>query len=118
MPIRTSWTTLDNHYDNRDNGALSKLDVSSNKLSGRHAKDRKYAYDYSGLRALMKSITHLKELNIASNNILAEGAVVVAEDTKDNGALSKLDIQNNNIDEERKAEIQQICDSKSVTCLL
>ena len=35
-----------------------------------------------------------------------------------NGALSKLDIQNNDIDEERKAEIQQTCDLKSITCLL
>ena len=38
----------------------------------------------------MKSIAHLKELNIASSKLSAEEAGIVAEEIKDNGALSKL----------------------------
>ena len=67
--------------------------------------------------------THMVEANFSNKELGSTGAQILASFIgrkffQDNGALSKLDIQNNVIDEERKAEIQQTCDSKSITCLL
>ena len=81
-----------------------------------------------GLQLIMKEHKTLQSLcGIASDATGADlsglgmdtaDAAVLAEDIQDKGALSKLDIQTNNIDEARKAKIQQTCDSKSITCLL
>ena len=60
----------------------------------------------------------ITELDLSGKSLGVEGALVLATYMEDNGALSKLDIQNNSADEASKAKIQQICDSKSITCLL
>ena len=81
--------TAPNIHDNRDKGALSKFDVSSNEICGLDEYgDGKY--DTSGLSALAKAISNLKELNISNNYLKAEGAAIVAPALKDNGALSSL----------------------------
>ena len=72
-----------------DNGALSKFDVSSNQICGLD-EDGDGEYDASGLRALMESVSNLKELNISNNYLKAEGAAIVAPALEDNGELSKL----------------------------
>ena len=89
MAPRIPRTAPDIH-DNRDNRAMSILDVSSNNICGID----KYGYgtyDSSGLAALVKSISKLKELNISNNCLKAEGAAILAQALdEDNGALSKF----------------------------
>ena len=48
------------------------------------------AYDSSGLIALAKSISNLKELNISSNLLKAEGARILAPAIKATGSLVSL----------------------------
>ena len=57
-----------------------------------------------------------KHLGVSGAMILA--AFISGKYFQDNGALSKLDICNNKIGQEQEAEIRQICDSKSITCML
>ena len=85
-----------------DSGALAKLDISSNQICGVYLEDgtfgdEKGAYDTSGLEALAKAIGNLKELNIASNLIKAEGAKILAPAIQDNGALVSLNLANNKL---------------------
>ena len=79
-------------HTTRGSGALSKLDISQNALCPEVMKDGKWTMDYSGLTPLVKSMVNLKELNISSSNLRAEGARILAEDIKDMGALSKLKV--------------------------
>jgi hypothetical protein len=79
-----------------DNGALSSLDLSSCKLTrgtfhGRnggmnpHEFDSNYDTDMSGVTALanaIKDMGAMTSLNLASNNLWAEGAKIVAEAIK------------------------------------
>jgi Ran GTPase-activating protein (RanGAP) involved in mRNA processing and transport len=80
----------------RGSGALSKLDISGNQICGLN-KYGNGTYDTSGLAALAKSIGNLKELNISSNCLKAEGAKVLAPALQDSGSLSKLDLSGNDI---------------------
>ena len=85
-----------------DNGALAKLDISSNQICGVFLEydtwgEEKGTYDASGLEALAKAIGNLKEFNISSNLIKAEGAKILAPAIQDNGALASLDLSNNEI---------------------
>ena len=68
---------------------LSKFDVSSNQICGLD-EDGDGEYDASGLTALMKSVSNLKELNISNNYLEAEGAAIVAPALEDNGTLAKF----------------------------
>jgi len=68
---------------------MSILDVSSNQICGLN-KRWEGTYDLSGLAALVKSISNLKELNISNNCFKAEGAAILASALKDKGALSKF----------------------------
>ena len=80
-------------------GALAKLDISSNQTCGIFLIRgvELGTYDASGLEALAKAIGKLKELNISSNLIKAEGAKILASAIQDNGALAKLDLSNNQL---------------------
>ena len=65
----------------------------------------------------------MTEADFSDKHLGVSGAIILAafmscKKVKDNGALSKLDISDSRIDEQRKTEIRQICDSKSITCLL
>ena len=82
-----------------DSGALAKLDISSNRICGVYiiSGTEFGTYDASGLEALAKAINNLKELNISSNLIKAEGAKILAPAIQDMGALAKLDISSNQI---------------------
>jgi hypothetical protein len=73
----------------RGSGALSKLDISGNQICGLN-KYGNGTYDTSGLAALAKSIGNLKELNISSNCLKAEGARILAPALQDSRSLSKL----------------------------
>ena len=94
MVSRTSGTTPDIH-DNRDNGALSELDLSKNNLRS------------EGLSAVSEALksTAIKQLNIANNNLTYNqqtkkdmaGVIKFAEDMKDMGALVNLNISNNRL---------------------
>ena len=75
---------------------MSKLDVSSNEICGKD-KWGNGKYDPTGLTALMKAISKLKELNISNNLLGAEGAAIVAPALEDNGALVNLNVSNNGL---------------------
>ena len=94
MTSRTSRTTP-NPHDNRDNGALSKFDISSNEILS------------EGLIAIAEVLntTAITDLNIAGNNIAynsewdksEDGINKLATVLEDNGAMSILDVSNNRI---------------------
>jgi hypothetical protein len=110
--LRTSGDILDIN----DSGSLSKLDLSKNNLQSEGLSTVSEAlkstsikqlniadnqicgldkwgdgtYDTAGLAALTKSIGNLKELNISSNHLKAEGARVLAPAIDANGSLSSL----------------------------
>jgi hypothetical protein len=75
------------------NGSLSRLDVSRNHLCGVYIDedgDEQGTYDATGLTALAKSISNLKELSIPGNWLKAEGAKVLARAIEASRPLSKL----------------------------
>ena len=97
---------------------MSKVDISKNCIC---PFIRPGKQDWSGIAALaemLKGNISITDLNIAQNQIISEGCSILAPAIQDNWTLSKLDIQNNSITKAGKAKIQQICDSKSITCLL
>ena len=75
---------------------MSILDVSSNEICG-VGESRCGTHDLSGLAALMKSISNLKELNISSNGLQAKGAAILVPVLEDKGAMSILNVSKNNI---------------------
>jgi Ran GTPase-activating protein (RanGAP) involved in mRNA processing and transport len=84
------------------NGALTKLDISANWLCGIDPRGYGWgqgpdSHSTSGLAALAKSITHIKELNISGNCLDVEGTTILTEAIKDNGALTVLSLQNNTL---------------------
>ena len=97
-------------------GALSELDLSKNDLGS------------AGLSAVSEALksASIKQLNIAENILTKNqdfrndmsGVIKFAEDMKDMGSLSELDISNNRIGSEQEAKIKQICAGKSIKCTL
>ena len=83
-----------------DTGSLSRLDVSENCLCGvftdRSGREEG-SYDTSGLIALAKSISNLKELNISSNLLKAEGARTLAPAIEAMGSLVSLNLAENGL---------------------
>jgi Ran GTPase-activating protein (RanGAP) involved in mRNA processing and transport len=74
--------------DVQDSEALVKLDISGNRLCGVFRGGG--TYDASGLAALSKSISNLKELNISDNFLKDEGAKILAPAIEDSRAMAKL----------------------------
>ena len=96
MAPRIPRTAPDIH-GNRDNGALSKFDISNNDIVSYEGGGK---YNFDGLRALavaLRSMSSLLELSIASNNLQVEGAQILVPVLQDNGVMSILDVSNNNI---------------------
>jgi hypothetical protein len=62
------------------------LDVSGNFLVSWTGSE----YDFSGISALAKSISNLKELSISNNNIQAEGVRILAPAIEASGPLSSI----------------------------
>jgi Leucine-rich repeat (LRR) protein len=103
--------------DMKDMGSLSKLDISGNQICGLNEHGQG-TYDASGLAALAKSIGNLKELNISSNLLKAEGARILAPVIEASGSLASLTISNNRIGDKQQAKIKEICAGMSITCAL
>jgi hypothetical protein len=73
------------------------LDISGNQICGLN-NIGKGTYDTTGLAALAKSIgNNLKELNISSNRLKAEGAKILAPALQDSGSLSSANLLGNSI---------------------
>jgi Ran GTPase-activating protein (RanGAP) involved in mRNA processing and transport len=80
--------------------SLSRLDVSGNLLCGVSLDGygrEEGTYDATGLIALAKSISNLKELNISDNRLKAEGAKILVPALKANGALVSLNLAKNDL---------------------
>jgi hypothetical protein len=106
--------------DIQDMGSLSRLDVSGNRLCGVYTDQwgsKQGKYDATGLTALTKSIGNLKELNISSNYLKAEGAEVLAPAIDANGALSKLDLSKNELRSEGLSVVSEALKSTAITQL-
>ena len=101
-----------------DNGAMSILNIMGNKFGKEQLEKFKAIKESKSLQSICGIASDATEANLSGLGMDAADAAVLAEDIQDKGALSKLDIKNNDIDEERKAEIQQTCDLNSITCLL
>ena len=94
---------------------MSKLDVSGN-YSYNPTYDNNASSDFiQPIASMLKVNITITELSIANNALDAKAAGILAPALEDNGALSKLDISDNSINEEGKTKIWQICDSKSIT---
>ena len=96
----------------QDNGAMSKLDISSNDIGG-YARDgdgrAPWVHSPEGSNALagiIKSSRSLKELKISNIHLQPKGAKILAPAIQDNGALASLDISNNKLIEE-SSDIKQ-----------
>ena len=102
---------------NSANGALSKLTWSGDQYADEST-------DYEDTDAPPVTLdTTMTEADFSGKHLGVSGSMVLAafissKSFQDKGALASVNIQNNDIDEDRNAEIQQICDSKSITCLL
>jgi hypothetical protein len=100
----------DTRRDARDSEALTRLDVSGICLCG--GKDfgdgEKGVYKTTGLTALAKSISGLKELSISNNALKAEGARILTPAIEASGALSWLNILKNDIGKEQAQALIKI----------
>jgi hypothetical protein len=79
--------------DINDSGSLSRLDVSGNRLCGVYTDQWGFKLgecDATGLAALTKSIGNLKELNISSNFLKAEGVKILVPALEASRSLSSL----------------------------
>ena len=92
MTSRTSKTTP-NICDNRDNGALSSVDMSSNNVF-QNVKDEEAM---PSIAAALKGNTTLTSFNISNNYMKAIHAKLLALAIQDNGAMSILNVSKNNI---------------------
>jgi Ran GTPase-activating protein (RanGAP) involved in mRNA processing and transport len=75
-----------------DMGALTALHLSKNSMCDGPGSDSAHA-----LRVALKGNTCLKELDLASNNIKAHQAAILADAIKDMRALTKFDISTNSL---------------------
>jgi hypothetical protein len=84
-----------------DMRALTRLDVSDNGMCGWRSDtvSSSTPRQYEGLISLLGSISTLQQLDLSSNNIGADGATHVADAIRDNGALSFLNLAENNLGE-------------------
>ena len=81
----------------QDNGALAKLDISSNYRNWSSGPDSKGSEDFiRPIAGMLKTNRSIKEINLAGNNLNAEAARIFSQDIQDNGALAKLDLSGNN----------------------
>jgi Ran GTPase-activating protein (RanGAP) involved in mRNA processing and transport len=92
------------------------LDISGNQICG-VSESGIGIYDASGLAALAKSIGNLKELNISSNYLKAEGAKILVPALKANGSLSDLDLSNNNLRMEGLSALAEVIGPTSIVKL-
>jgi Ran GTPase-activating protein (RanGAP) involved in mRNA processing and transport len=83
------------------------LDISGNQICGLNSRDRG-TYDASGLAALAMSIGNLKELNISSNYLKAEGAKVLAPAIEASGSLVSLNLANNELGVEGAERVAEV----------
>jgi Ran GTPase-activating protein (RanGAP) involved in mRNA processing and transport len=76
------------------------LDVSGNLLCGVSLDEygrEEGTYDATGLIALAKSISNLKELNISDNCLKAEGVKILVPALEANGSLVSLNLAKNEL---------------------
>jgi hypothetical protein len=96
--------------DISDMGALSILDASANSMFGES--------DKTGITAwadVLKASTSITELNLAKNYMDAADATILAPAISDNGALTKLNISNNNMEQSwALQQITECCSTKGI----
>ena len=82
----------------QDNGALVKLDISSNykSLETPNSNPSQGSEDFiRPIACMLKTNRTIKEINLAGNNLNAEAGRIFSQDIHDNGALAKLDLSKN-----------------------
>jgi hypothetical protein len=101
----------------KGNGTMTRLDISDNMVCGLYS-DGSGTYNGTGVAALsdmVKVNSVLKELNMSKNYIGPEGATVLSLGLSGNGALTKLDISNNSIEQgEALQQIIEYCNTKGI----
>jgi len=96
---------------------MSKWDVSNNYCAPHYSEGANESCAFiTPIASMIKINTTITELSTANNSLDAEAIEILAPALEDNGTLSKLDISHNSINEGHKAEIKQICDSKTISC--
>jgi hypothetical protein len=101
-------------------GSLSRLDVSGNRLCGVFIDGggrKQGTCDATGLIALAKSISNLKELNISGNMLKAEGAKVLVPAIEASGSLSSVNLLKNKIGDEQMQSLIKIKKEKGMASL-
>ena len=92
----------------QDNGALAKLDISSNYDSGYDDKSYECEDFIRPIAGMLKTNKTIKELNLAGNNLNAEAARIFSQDIKDNGALVSLNLANNDLGVEGAQQLAKV----------
>jgi Ran GTPase-activating protein (RanGAP) involved in mRNA processing and transport len=95
------------------NGAMTSLHVGMNAIPEKEMKEIiVIAMSKDNMKLLcevpIKDKT-LTELDVSGKSLGTEGALVVAEYLRDNGALTTLDISRNSIPSKQEGELQRIC---------
>jgi hypothetical protein len=80
-----------------DMGALSILDASNNSMFGSDMFGERYKTGITAWADVLKASTSITELDLAKNYIDAADATILAPAISDNGALSSLNLADNNI---------------------
>jgi hypothetical protein len=99
-----------------DMGAISSVNVLGNEIGIEQAQVlAAILKEHRTLKSLCGHKGDETELNMSSKEIGVEGAIMLAPEIVDNGALTKLDISNNNIEQgEALQRIADLCHTKGV----
>jgi Ran GTPase-activating protein (RanGAP) involved in mRNA processing and transport len=97
----------------RDNGAISSVNVLFNDIGTEQAQAlANILKEHATLKSLCGNKGNETELDMSGKQFKrlgAEGAIMLAPEIADNGALTKLDISGNDIGAEQEGGLQRIC---------
>jgi hypothetical protein len=92
------------------NRALLSLNLADNAIGGKIGEPGVHA-----LANMLRGNSTLRELNVASNKFDSECAKILGPAISDNGALAKLDISNNHIEQGEPLQlITELCNTKGI----
>ena len=106
-------------YYNTTKGALVSVNLLNNDIGAAQANELiKVMESEENLKTLCGFSGDETELDLSGKGLSAGCAVLVANEVKNNGALATLDIRNNSIPFDQKANLRRICKSKNTNLKL
>jgi Ran GTPase-activating protein (RanGAP) involved in mRNA processing and transport len=98
-----------------DNGALTSLNLSLNRIGKYHTGNTEGA---QALSTALKGSNVIKDLNLSANGFTADDVQLLAGAISDMGAQSLLNLTDNCIGKARVQKIKEICGSRNISLLI